>query len=312
LLCKIVTTPGKLTKRWIYENFLGRYSTLLQDETLHVRKVIILGTLAMMYGTCFTEQFAVPFLLALSKDAVWSVRKTSCDVFVDVAMNCTMETKYRKLTPCFISFIQMVIPQPLLDSFIQMVRPANADDADINQQCARSFPAVAFTLGRRNWSCIVGTYKQLSSDMQWRVRHALASSIHEIAAIIGEENADVHLAPVFEQFMKDIGSVKLGLLSHLYDFFKCILLCDLFNIHDINEYLVAIALTLANDRISDVRKEATKLLAKILGKLVKKEWILDCFDSSATDVSSLPVTKSFISDIVKGFSRSMNWRRRQT
>uniref|UniRef100_A0A1I7VB88 Serine/threonine-protein phosphatase 4 regulatory subunit 1 n=1 Tax=Loa loa TaxID=7209 RepID=A0A1I7VB88_LOALO len=244
---------------------------------------------------------------------------------------------------------QMVIPQDLLDSFVHMVSPCNNADGEINRQCAHSFPAVAFTLGRNNWPCIMGTYKQLASDMQWRVRHILASSIHEIAAIIGEENADAHLVPIFERFMEDVEDVKLGLLNHLYDFFKlvtpatrqkllsvlpnflhsdadngrnwryrykyvrqCILLCDLFAMHDINEYLAAIALTLANDRISDVRKEATVLLARILGKFISEEWTSDYTDPCRTDISFIPITDSFISDIVKGFARSMNWRRRQT
>ncbi|VDN43884.1 unnamed protein product [Gongylonema pulchrum] len=105
----------------------------------------------------------------------------------------------------------------------------------------------------------------------------MASSIHEIAAIIGEENADTYLVPIFENFAKDAGNVKLGLLNHLYDFFKvssssslrrifeaknfylkltiscihfasrqCILLCDLYEMSDVNQYLAAIALTLAN------------------------------------------------------------------
>ncbi|VBB28473.1 unnamed protein product [Acanthocheilonema viteae] len=237
---------------------------------------------------------------------------------------------------------QMVIPQALLDSFVHMVSSCDNADSEINRQCAHSFPAVAFTLGRSNWPCIMGTYKQLASDMQWRVRQTLASSIHEIAAIIGKENADIHLVPVFERFMEDVEDVKLGLLNHLYDFFKlvtpvtrrklisllpnflhsnadsgrnwrqCILLCDLFSMHDVNEYLAAIALTLANNRISDVRKEATVLLAKILGKFVSEEWTSDCTDSCRIDMSFIPITYSFITDIVKGFARSMNWRRRQT
>ncbi|EJW73254.1 hypothetical protein WUBG_15839, partial [Wuchereria bancrofti] len=179
----------------------------------------------------------------------------------------------------------------------------------------------------------------------WRVRYTLATSIHEIAAIIGEENAGIHLVPIFERFVEDVEDVKIGLLNHLYDFFKlvtpdtrqkllsllpnflhsdadngrnwryrykyvrqCILLCDLFPMHDINEYLAAIALTLANDRISDVRKEATILLAKILGKFVNEEWISDYTNCYRTNMST---TDSFINDIVKGFARSMNWRRRQ-
>uniref|UniRef100_A0A1I8EXW6 HEAT repeat family protein n=1 Tax=Wuchereria bancrofti TaxID=6293 RepID=A0A1I8EXW6_WUCBA len=548
LLCKIVTWPGALTKRWIFENFLGRYSILLQDTAFHIRKtcVTILGKLAAMFGRNFTEQFVVPFLIASSEDLAWGVRKSSCEVFVDVANYCTMETKEHKLAPRFIILLhdssrwvthvafqqlgrfiatfadenhditgddksmrnncksngiiieddedelysqlppgvvfpesdigaessesssslspqdqdqsyvlneltclldswdswamsddpvatnnmlildsnhhkwmltmiwmlidakntilkysendnimeedlnesnitsdeisktatvvlseaslsidsvedkeneqttssainigtQMVIPQALLDNFVHMVSQCNNTDGEINQQCAHNFPAVAFTLGRNNWPCIMGTYKQLATDMEWRVRYTLATSIHEIAAIIGEENAGIHLVPIFERFVEDVEDVKIGLLNHLYDFFKlvtpdtrqkllsllpnflhsdadngrnwryrykyvrqCILLCDLFPMHDINEYLAAIALTLANDRISDVRKEATILLAKILGKFVNEEWISDYTNCYRTNMST---TDSFINDIVKGFARSMNWRRRQT
>uniref|UniRef100_A0A0R3RZG3 Serine/threonine-protein phosphatase 4 regulatory subunit 1 n=1 Tax=Elaeophora elaphi TaxID=1147741 RepID=A0A0R3RZG3_9BILA len=239
------------------------------------------------------------------------------------------------------------VHQPLPLTLLEMVKIGSRHLLPLILQL--SFPAVAFTLGRNNWPCIMGAYKQLASDMQWRVRQTLASSIHEIAAIIGKENADAHLVPVFERFMEDVEDVKLGLLNHLYDFFKlvtpttrqkllsilpnflhsdadsgrnwryryeyvrqCILLCDLFAMHDINKYLAAIALTLANDRISDVRKEATILLAKILGKFVSEEWTLGCTDSCRSDMSFIPITDSFITDIVKGFARSMNWRRRQT
>ena len=44
--------------------------------------------------------------------------------------------------------------------------------------------------------------------------------MHEVAAIIGEENTDLYLVPVFEQFMKDVEEVKLGILKHLADFFR--------------------------------------------------------------------------------------------
>lgn len=60
----------------------------------------------------------------------------------------------------------MVIPQALLDSFVHMVSSYDDADSEINRQCAHSFPAVAFTLGRNNWPCIMGTYKQLAVDMQ--------------------------------------------------------------------------------------------------------------------------------------------------
>lgn len=44
--------------------------------------------------------------------------------------------------------------------------------------------------------------------------------MHEVAAIIGEKNTDLYLVPVFEQFMKDVEEVKLGILRHLSEFFR--------------------------------------------------------------------------------------------
>lgn len=44
--------------------------------------------------------------------------------------------------------------------------------------------------------------------------------MHEVAAIIGEENTDKYLIPVFGQFMKDVDDVKFGVLRHLSDFFR--------------------------------------------------------------------------------------------
>jgi len=39
-------------------------------------------------------------------------------------------------------------------------------DSEILRHCAFSFPAVAFTLGRENWSCIRPLYNILARDMQ--------------------------------------------------------------------------------------------------------------------------------------------------
>uniref|UniRef100_F1KU07 Serine/threonine-protein phosphatase 4 regulatory subunit 1 n=2 Tax=Ascaris suum TaxID=6253 RepID=F1KU07_ASCSU len=239
-----------------------------------------------------------------------------------------------------------IVPKELLDSYVKRVSPCGTNEPDINRHCAHSFPAVAFTLGRRNWPQLQETYAQLASDMQWRVRQSLASSMHEVAAIIGEENADAHLVPVFEQFMKDVEDVRLGLLKHLYDFFKlvtpgtrkklltvlasflhsdaenernwrsrheytrqCALLCDLYDVNDVNEYIAAIALTLATDRVASVRDEAASLLARVLSKFVRYEWR---GQSAHVEIKTIPVTASFANDTIKGFARSKNWRRRQT
>ena len=62
----------------------------------------------------------------------------------------------------------MVIPQALLDHYISMTEPSKAQaiDTDLAKHCAFSFPAVALTLGAKNWRCLRDTYELLASDMQ--------------------------------------------------------------------------------------------------------------------------------------------------
>ena len=48
------------------------------------------------------------------------------------------------------------------DAFIQTV------DTELTRHCAFSLPAVALTLGRKNWGCLRDIYETLASDMQWK------------------------------------------------------------------------------------------------------------------------------------------------
>jgi len=83
---------------------------------------------------------------------------------------------------------------------------------------------------------------------------------------------------------------------------QCILLCDLFDTNDLNEYMAAIALTLATDRIAEIRKEAAHLLGTVLTRFVKVEWGTD----------STQLTIRFVDDILKAFPQSARWIRRHT
>lgn len=68
----------------------------------------------------------------------------------------------------YTNFFQHVIPQTLLDHYVSMTEPAKAQtiDTEIVRHCAFSLPAVALTLGRKNWPCLRDTYELLTSDMQ--------------------------------------------------------------------------------------------------------------------------------------------------
>merc|ERR1712088_277115 len=111
---------------------------------------------------------------------------------------------------------QSIVPQLLVDHYVSMIDPSRAQtvDNEIARHCAFSLPAVALTLGRSNWPLLKDTYEALASNMQWKVRRTLASSIHELGIILGEEAAGQDLIPIFNGFLKDLDEVRIGLLKH--------------------------------------------------------------------------------------------------
>uniref|UniRef100_A0A4W3JCF6 Serine/threonine-protein phosphatase 4 regulatory subunit 1-like n=1 Tax=Callorhinchus milii TaxID=7868 RepID=A0A4W3JCF6_CALMI len=195
------------------------------------------------------------------------------------------------------SVITDVIPQPLLDQYLSMTDPSRAQtvDTEITKHCAYSLPGVALTLGRQNWHCLKNTYEMLASDVQWKVRRTLAFSIHELAAILGDQLTAADLVPIFNGFLKDLDEVRIGVLKHLYDFLKLlpvdkrreylfqlqefmvmdnsrnwrfryelaeqlILLLELYSPNDVCDYLRHIALTLCSDKVAEVRWISFKLV----------------------------------------------------
>ncbi|KHJ94231.1 hypothetical protein OESDEN_05846 [Oesophagostomum dentatum] len=123
------------------------------------------------------------------------------------------------------SSVQKIVPQELVDNFMGMVLPGGMMDSDINRHCAHNFPAVAYTLGRANWPQLRDTYNKLATDDQLRVRVSIANSIHEMAAIVGARHTDDDLLPVFHAYREDAFEVRVGLLKHLFEFYRCCFQC---------------------------------------------------------------------------------------
>ncbi|EDO37086.1 predicted protein, partial [Nematostella vectensis] len=233
-----------------------------------------------------------------------------------------------------LSCSQDMIPQNLLDHYISMTEPTKAQtiDTEIARHCAFSFPAVTLTLGRENWACLRDTYELLASDMQWKVRRTLAFSIHELAQVLGEDLTKTELVPTFNSFLKDLDEVRIGVLKHLADFIKLLpldvrvgylpvlveflstdnnrnwrfrqelaeqlmYLSDLYTPAAVQQFICPIAITLATDRVADVRTIAFRLIGVLLRRLH------GCKDDSSV--------RKFVSDIIIKFAHSQQWTRRQ-
>lgn len=117
---------------------------------------------------------------------------------------------------------QHIVPQLLIDHFVSMTDPnlAQNTDNEMAYHCAYSLPAVALTLGSKNWYLLKDTVEVLAANMQYKVRRTVASSLHELAMILGPDIATNNLTPIFEGFIKDLDEVRIGVLKHLAHFLR--------------------------------------------------------------------------------------------
>ena len=232
---------------------------------------------------------------------------------------------------------QKIVPQLLVDHFVSMTDPSRAQtvDSEIAHHCAFSLPAVALTLGRNNWPLLKETYDVLASDMQWKVRRTLASSIHELGVILGEDAVIYDLIPIFNGFLKDLDEVRIGLLKHLSDFLKLLpldlrrdylpkmsdflymdndrnwrfrqelteqmgQLIPLFTSEEVKTYLAPIAVILIKDKVAAVRTSAVNVHSIIVKTLLEES------DSSAG------LARVLLADLVVELAKSESWIHRQT
>jgi len=232
---------------------------------------------------------------------------------------------------------QSIVPQLLIDHFVSMTDPSRAQtvDSDIAHHCAFSLPAVALTVGRSNWPLLFNTYDILASDMQWKVRRTLASSIHELGVILGQDIVVNDLIPIFNGFLRDLDEVRIGLLKHLADFLKLLpsdlrrdylpklsdfldmdndrnwrfrqelaeqlgKLVPLFTPKEVKTYLAPIAILLIKDQVAAVRQSAI-----LVHTIIVKTLLQDHATSSG-------LIRVLLADLVSELVKSHHWGHRQT
>ncbi|RWS15233.1 serine/threonine-protein phosphatase 4 regulatory subunit 1-like protein [Dinothrombium tinctorium] len=234
---------------------------------------------------------------------------------------------------------QNIIPAELLEHYLSMINPVNYQtiDPDLSHHCAYSLPAVALTLGRKYWPCLKETYQTLASDMQWKVRWTLASSLHQMSLILGPEYTSRDLVPIFLSFMKDLDEVRFGVLQNLAailellnrteqlgilpkisDFLKMdnyrnwrfrltlaqqvMAIASLYTPYEIFEYLIPIGFTLIRDKVSEVRLSAINVLSTLLKRIF-------CDTQNRNKLNEIETR--LISDLKSSLAYSPKWVLRQ-
>lgn len=80
---------------------------------------------------------------------------------------------------------------------------------------------MVLTLGRDQWPKLQPCYAALSEDKADKVRQSLASSMHEIAKIIGPEQSDASLFDPFTWFLHDYAQIQTSILANLSSLLRC-------------------------------------------------------------------------------------------
>ncbi|XP_044014791.1 serine/threonine-protein phosphatase 4 regulatory subunit 1-like isoform X2 [Aphidius gifuensis] len=207
---------------------------------------------------------------------------------------------------------QTIVPQILVDYFVSMADPEawwNTNPSQIPRFCAFYFPAVVLTLGKDNWNMLKTAYGYLSDAREYKVRRIMASSIHEVAMILGEELSSQDLLPIYDGFIKDLDEVRIGALKHLSTFLKVLNPTDrcfflprlkaflamdnewnwrfreeaahkfleaipLFKPRDVYTFIMPLSFPLLNDKVSAVRHMARALVTQIVSYLATDEELI--------------------------------------
>ncbi|KAL7717408.1 serine/threonine protein phosphatase 2A 65 kDa regulatory subunit A beta isoform [Entamoeba marina] len=95
---------------------------------------------------------------------------------------------------------------PLLEFFV-----ANSQTpSDSEQQYFASYhlSAVLSTMGMDSWPILKNAFSSLSLSIHWRNRKCIASSLHDIAAVVGQEETLKSVIPALEKYLTDYTEIR--------------------------------------------------------------------------------------------------------
>jgi len=152
------------------------------------------------------------------KDTKWGIRKTCAENFPKILAVCDAETQKEKLIDVYLGFLKesskwvkvaaktniglvivnykAEVPQKLLKKYL-----ACGVSGDIGYYAAYYFPGVLYTLGKDYWTQLKPLFDKLCL-LNKKTQTCLASSLHEIAKILGHEITETELAVAFKNFLQ--------------------------------------------------------------------------------------------------------------
>ena len=263
-------------------------ASFADDQGCNVRKAVTGNFLNICKGVsknCFINRL-LPVYQKLSKDSLWTIRKVAVSILPELTKLCDSETIKKVLLEIFKDFSQDTKSfvrnsaveifgqfialldkndikqyEELLDFYVNTIQEfANSnkkDDITILQKCAFNFPAVLMTYGVESWEKLKLCFSKMAEQKDENIRLPLASSLGEIAKILGSDLTESDLLEFVDKFYKNYGEIKMKILGVLPDIIRNI------SSNKKNQYLENIKIMIGN-RDDKWRKRLT--YSKIIGK----------------------------------------------
>lgn len=204
--------------------------SLSEDPSFKVRKATAehLVAICKVVTPATYSQRMFPLYCRLASDSIWGVRKAAADNIVEIAKLSSLEERLNTLTHILLTLLQdisqwvhkaasqklgqfiatlipSVIPPALIDIYSSMAFSEGADEEEVIYQCAYNFPAVLYACGKGLWNKLSKIYRALWDVNIDKVTYSLASSVHEVAKLLGPEQAATAIMPIFLEQLEDNG-----------------------------------------------------------------------------------------------------------
>ena len=331
-------------------------ASFAEDTSSKVRKAVANNFLNMSRSISrdiFSKKI-IPVYEKLSVDSLWIVRKIACLNIHYVAELCNSENIHRLVNTFriftednqkfvktsaleVIGYFTNVLPRNLngtkfildfykktIESLYNSKELATHSDNETFYICAFNFPAILFYFGKESWSELKELYISMTRDKFYKVRKSLASSINEISIILGKEETENTLIPIFDRFYKEEGEIQRAIYKSMPKFLlninhdkrisyleklkkllhgrekwrirkECVdLLGNLGGVFDDNtayEQIFPICIKFCIDEVADVRLHASKsiksLLVQFLNNDMYKEKVLEILNAFAYSLKSI-------------------------
>lgn len=117
-------------------------------------------------------------------------------------------------------FIQFIGKENIDDEIIQFFIDNCSADADCEQQyyAAYYFVTLLQTLGSEKWPVLAQAFSQLALSIHWKNRKCIASSLHVMAKILGNDVTMSYLIPALDKYLCDYEEIKQIAMMHVVDF----------------------------------------------------------------------------------------------